>query len=230
MNVGAVKTDRARILPLRALFLEEIDAQVRYDACHGRGWTDSYLLTADEAAVGYGAIKGLNEVADRDTVFEFYVSPPWRRHAGALFRALLDASGARHVECQSNDRLLAGMLFEFAQNVRSDVVLFEAHAVTDLAFPGGLVRARRESDRIFDHTVEPVGDCVLEVQGEIVATGGFFLHYNPPFADLYMEVSEPHRRRGAAATSCRRSSGAATSPAGFPRPAAASITWARAPR
>jgi hypothetical protein len=37
-------------------------------------------------------------------------------------------------------------------------------------------RARRNGDRIFEHAVEPAGDYVLELHGEIVATGGFLLH------------------------------------------------------
>jgi GNAT superfamily N-acetyltransferase len=43
---------------------------------------------------------------------------------------------------------------------------------------------------------EPIGDYVLELDNEIVATGGFLLHYNMPFADLYMEVREDCRRKG----------------------------------
>jgi RimJ/RimL family protein N-acetyltransferase len=88
---------------------------------------------------------------ERDTVFEFYVVPPFRRHASALFAALLAASRVARVECQSNDLLLSSLLFEFARDVNAD---------------------------------------------EVVGTGGFLLHYNPPFADVYMEVAAPHRRRG----------------------------------
>ena len=51
---------------------------------------------------------------------------------------------------------------------------------------------------MFAHEAEPVGDFVLERRGEVVATGGFLLHYNEPFADLYMEVVRAHRRQGAA--------------------------------
>src|SRR6202012_6249815 len=50
--------------------------------------------------------------------------------------------------------------------------------------------------RLFDHQREPEGDFVLDRQGDLVATGGFMLHYNPPFADLYMEVNETCRRQG----------------------------------
>jgi GNAT superfamily N-acetyltransferase len=195
MKLNVVKTDLVRIQPLRALFLQETNFQVRYNACHERGWTDSYLLTRGDVEIGYGSIKG-QERADRDTVFEFYVIPPFRRHARLLFGELLSASGAERIECQSNDLLLSAMLFEFAHNIHADVVLFEDHAATDHVCPGGVFRSRRDDDRIFEHSVEPVGDYVLELQGEVVATGGFLLHYNRPFADLYMEVEKHHRRKG----------------------------------
>lgn len=192
-----LRTELARILPLRALYLQEMNCQVRYHACHERGWTDSYVLLLDGQTVGYGAIKGL-ELADRDTVFEIYVLPPFRRYTRALFDALLTATGARNIECQSNDRLLSPLLHEFADAIRADVVLFEAGAPTGHGLADAIVRARREDDAVFGHEVEPVGDYVLERRGEIVATGGFLLHYNPPFADVYMEVAPAHRRQGVA--------------------------------
>ena len=49
---------------------------------------------------------------------------------------------------------------------------------------------------MFEHKAEPVGDYVIELNNEVVATGGFLLHYNMPFADLYMEVKKEHRRKG----------------------------------
>lgn len=195
MTISAVRSKLRDIQALRALFLQETNCQIRYDACHERGWTDSYLLTADGAPIGYGAIKG-QETPDRDTVFEFYVTPQFRRRSSDAFRALLAASGATFIECQSNAALLFAMQCEFAQDINSDVVLFEDHAATDLVIPDAVVRRRRKDDRVFPHGVEPAGDYVLTLSGDIVATGGFLLHYNPPFADLYMEVREDRRRQG----------------------------------
>ena len=55
---------------------------------------------------------------------------------------------------------------------------------------------RRDEDQIFEHKMEPEGEYVLEMNNEIVATGGFLTHYNKPFADLYMEVKKDQRRKG----------------------------------
>jgi len=195
--ISIQKTELGKILPLRALFLQEANHQIRYNACHERGWSDSYLCAIDGLSAGYGSVKG-REIPDRDTVFEFFVLPPFRSLARDLFRELLAAARAQFIECQSNDPLLSAMLFDFARNIAADTVLFEDHCVTNLTIPGAVVRRKRENDSIFAHGVEPVGEYVLEMIGEIVATGGFALHYNHPFADLYMEVREDWRRRGVA--------------------------------
>ena len=187
MTAHAVNAKLQDIQSFRALFLQETNCQIRYDACHGRGWTDSYLLKIDDVAVGYGSIKG-RQRADRDTIFEFHVIRPFRKWSSLLFTELLATSGAAYIECQSNDMLLSSMLNEFARDIRADVVLFEDHVVTEHRIADAVVRLKRDDDRIFEHAGEPVGDYVLQVGGEIVATGGFMLHYNMPFADLYMEV------------------------------------------
>lgn len=149
----------------------------------------------DGVEIGYGSIKG-QELADRDTIFEFYVSQPFRKHASLAFSEFIAASGAQFIECQSNDLLLSAMLYEFSHNISADAVLFKDHAVTEHKIPEVVFRARRADDSIFEHKIEPVGDYVLEIAGEVVATGGFALHYNMPFADLYMEVNAEFRRRG----------------------------------
>lgn len=197
MIARAERAELGTILPLRALFLQEANCQIRYNAYHELGWTDSYLLTVDEAVAGYGSIKG-REIADRDTVFEFFVVPPFRKHSILLFSHLLAAAQPQWIECQSNDPLLPSMLFQFAHNISADTVLFEDHCVTDLSVPGTAVRPRLPADRVFAHRVEPVGDYVADLDGEVVATGGYFLHYNHPFADLYMEAREDCRGRGIA--------------------------------
>ena len=88
------------------------------------------------------------------------------------------------------------MIYEFSQNINSDVILFKDDIVTEHSIPNIIFRQKKEADSVFEHKIEPIGDYVLELNKEIVATGGFMLHYNKPFADLYMEVSEDYRRQG----------------------------------
>jgi GNAT superfamily N-acetyltransferase len=195
MACTALKVELKDIDFLRALFLQETNFQIRYNASHERGSTDSYLLIVNDLKVGYCSTRG-QKSKDRDTVFEYFVVPPFRKMASEFFDRLLAASGAEYIECQSNDLLLSSMLYEFSPAISANVVLFEDHAVTDYVLPGALFRSKRSDDQVFEHKTEPVGDYVVERNGEVVATGGFLLHYNKPFADLYMEVREDCRRRG----------------------------------
>jgi|SRR5579863_3344726 len=195
MELTIEKVHLREILPLRMHFLEEANCQIRYNACHERGWSDSYLISLSGRAIGYGSIKG-REIPDRDTVFEFFLAPEFRKDAGEIFRSLLMAARPKFIECQSNLPVLPLLIDDFAHGIHADVVLFADDHVTDLAVPGAAARVRRENDRIFSHAAEPVGSHVIELNGEVVATGGFLTHYNPPFADLYMEVHPEFRRRG----------------------------------
>lgn len=91
------------------------------------------------------------------------------------------------------------MLADFATEIEAENVLFADAETTSLVRPEvASCRRMRQTDElpVFEHQVEPVGEWVIEVEGEIVATGGFLTHYNPPCADLFMEVRESHRRLG----------------------------------
>ncbi|MBS1528692.1 MAG: GNAT family N-acetyltransferase [Bacteroidetes bacterium] len=196
MSFRVTKVKLDEILPLRALFLQENNFQVRYNACHERGWSDSYLIRSVDTAIGYGSVKGKEDLSQRDAIFEFYLLPAWRSRSSEIFRQLIKTSKATFIECQSNSVLITSMLYEFAMKISSDVMLFEDGPVTTLDLPGALFREWHEGDNVFKHNSEPEGSHVLEVDGEVVATGGFLLHYNKPFADLYMEVREDQRRKG----------------------------------
>ena len=196
MRPSALRASPTDVLPWRALFLHELHAQCRYDACHRRGWADAWLLHLDDRPVGYAAVKGLDALTARDALFEWYVAPPCRDHVIPLATALVAASSVTAVECQTNDPCLFPVAQALAPARRPTTVLFEAP---------GTPQPRRSTDRhlrlrgddpSFPHTFEPVGDHVLDIDGDIVGTGGWLTHYNPPFADIYMEVAPAHRRKG----------------------------------
>jgi len=196
MSAKAIKTRLEEILPFRNLFLQENNFQIRYNACHERGWTDSYIITYNDSKIGYGSIKGNKNPGDRDTIFEFYLIPSCRNLSSLAFAGLLHSSGASFIECQSNDLLLTSLLYQYGQSINSNVILFEDHIVSSLDIGNIIFRKRRDDDIVFEHKSEPVGDYILELNKEVAATGGFLLHYNMPFADLYLEVQEAYRRKG----------------------------------
>ena len=196
MKLNLIKCKLDEILPLRNLFLQENNFQIRYNARHERGWSDSYLITLNNNNIGYGSIAGNENIEDRDSIFEFYMIPSYRNLAQSAFSELIHTSNAPFITCQSNDLLLSSLLFQFGQNINADTVLLEEHFESCLYIYNAIFRKRDDKDIVFVHKVEPVGNYVVEFNGEIVATGGFLTHYNMPFADLYMEVREDHRRKG----------------------------------
>jgi hypothetical protein len=196
MTLDVIKSDLKEILYLRNLFLQENNFQIRYNAFHERCWTDSYFIIYNKERVGYGSIKGNRNINDRDTVFEFYLTPSFRNLASIAFLELLKSTKANFIECQSNDVLLTSLLFQYAQSINSNVILFENSFTSNIKIDTTIFRKRNDNDIVFEHTSEPVGDYVLEVNKQVIATGGFLLHYNKPFADLYMEVERTHRQKG----------------------------------
>ncbi|MCC6815203.1 MAG: N-acetyltransferase [Saprospiraceae bacterium] len=196
MTLEIIKSELKEILHLRNLFLQETNFQIRYDACHVRGWTDSYLIVHNNKKIGYGSVKGYENINDRDTVFEFYLIPAFRKLSATIFFDLLKSAKANFIEVQSNDLLLTSLLYQFGQNINSNVILFEDSFTSAITMNAAVFRRRNDNDTVFEHTSEPVGDYVLEVDKQVLATGGFLLHYNIPFADLYIEVERTHRKKG----------------------------------
>jgi GNAT superfamily N-acetyltransferase len=176
----------------RDLYRLELACQIVHDSHHKRGFLKSFWIHTERMVAGYGSTNA------EGTIKEFYVLPDWRTHSAELFKALLTGTQATAIEAQSNDPLLMPMLERFATGITSDTILFADDVETNLTAPGAVVRRLRwyEKRAVFPHTVEPVGDWGLRYNGEVVATGGFFLHYNRPYADIYMEVALPFRRRG----------------------------------
>jgi GNAT superfamily N-acetyltransferase len=134
----------------------------------------------------------------KDVLKEIFLHREDRAAAERVFRALVEASGATRIEAQTNDRLLTQLLLSNVETVERDRILFEDVVTTKHSVPGAAFRSITESDRegVFAHDSMPVGDWVVELGGEVVATGGLMLHYNPPFSDIYMTVARPFRRGG----------------------------------
>ena len=195
MNIEVFPTAVEDITALRELYRQEMNCQIVHDSFPRRGFSDPYLLRAGGHLAGYGLVANRH---DPDTVDEFYTLPAYRAAALPLFRQLLEVSRATQIRAQTNDRLMLLMLYDCAADIASDTVLFEDAVTTHLSCPAGILRPVDGGDRerIFAHQAEPVGDWMIESEGAVVATGGALSHYNPPYADIFMEVHEPHRRRG----------------------------------
>ena len=195
MKIQVDRVERTEIEVMRELNRHELRCQIVHDSFLTRGLADPYVIHVDGRVGGYGAIANKY---DKGRLVEFYTLPEFRDIALPLFRELLGASGATHIEAQTNCPLMLLMLFDCATSISPEKVLFGDAFVSHLSCPGGVVRRYTSEDEasIFQHQVEQVGDWLVEVNGAVVASGGFLTHYNPPYGDIYMEVAETARRQG----------------------------------
>lgn len=187
MEFRVTPAEVAAILPWRELYRKEMSCQIVHDSLHGReGWTEPYLLEIDGEPSGYGSIAVGGPWAGTRTIFEFYVAEKQRSGFFEAFEALIRACDADAIETQTNDVILTAMLHTWAHDVLSEKIIFEDSLKTAYRAPGAVLRKR-----------EPEGDwMLLEVGGEMAATGGILHHYNRPYGDIWMEVAESFRMQG----------------------------------
>ena len=191
MEFSVHKCTLDEIKSFRILFLHENHFQFVYDKCHYYGWADTYMVLVDGVKIGYGAVWGKAKREDRDAIMEFFVLKTFRHLSDTLFQQFILVSGAIFIECQSNDLLLSEMLYRYAENIHAEAVLFEDHHQTNFTIPGVILQRTQPGDNPND-----VGGYFLQQDDETVATGGFMLNYNMPYADIYMDVNENFRRKG----------------------------------
>jgi GNAT superfamily N-acetyltransferase len=196
MPLAVARVSTAEIADLLAQNLAEANRQIVQYARFRRGWTDNWLISLDGVPIGYGATTGDLDELPRDRLFQFFLLAAHRHLALPAFEAVARASGARTVGCQTNDPLLYEMYGHYADPAEVYALLFAAGPPASHALASATFRKRREDDVAFEHTDEPLGDYVVEIGGRIVGTGGWLTHYNPPYADIYMEVAPDMRRRG----------------------------------
>jgi GNAT superfamily N-acetyltransferase len=185
------------LLALRDQYRAAVRAQIVHDSWHRRGLTTLFRIQDGVHEIGYAAL-GAHPGEPHDTLKEFYLVPDARPRAMPLFEAVVAATQARWLEAQTNDPFLVPLLDRFAPNHSAHTYLFAEGTQSSLPARGARLRGVTPDDHatVFPHTTEPVGDWGLEFEGALVATGGLFFHYNPPYGDVYMEVAPAYRRRG----------------------------------
>lgn len=189
----------AETLPWRARQRLEANHQIVHDSLYRReGWTRSFLLLEADVVAGFASIAVGGPWKDKPTVYEFYLLPEFRMRAFAHFEAALVASGARFLEVQTSDALLAVMLHTYGKNVVSEKIVFRDHTATAQALKGAVLRPLTPRDELLAAVEKRQGggEWALEFEGVPVGKGGLLFHYNRPFGDVYMEIDAAQRRRG----------------------------------
>jgi GNAT superfamily N-acetyltransferase len=197
VEVSAVETRLEHIRNWRDMYRLEMSCQIVHDSIHDRpGWTREYCVGLAGTPVGYGSVAVDGPWVGKPTVYEFYVVPNHRLCMFDLFHALLSASRAVSIEVQSNDTLATVMLHTFARDVTSESILFHDKQLTSYRPAGATFREPTASEAPEVHAEDRKWRGVIDVAGQVAATGGILFHYNRPFGDIYMDVAEPFRRRG----------------------------------
>ncbi len=199
MRFEAVPCSPDTVLALRERYCAEMRCQIIFYQVHARpGWTETFALHADGVLAGFGTKALGGPWRERPTIIEFYVSPEQQPHVFRLFEELLAVTAVRHIETQSNRALLAHMLLAWSGNVVSESILFEDKFTTDLSAHGAMVRQVTPEAEI-RATMEQRsggGDWQLVLNGSTVGQGGILFHYNRPYGDIHMEITEQFRQRG----------------------------------
>jgi GNAT superfamily N-acetyltransferase len=195
----AVPCSPDAVLALRERYCLEMQCQLMFYQIHARvGWTEMFSLHANGERVGFGTKAIGGPWRERPTIIEFYVSPEYRARVFRLFEVLLVATGARYIETQSNGALLAHMLLAWSRDVVSESILFEDRFTTDL--PANEAAVRQVTPEAEIHTAmerrSGGGEWQLVVDGTTVGEGGILFHYNRPYGDIHMEITEQFRRSG----------------------------------
>ncbi len=199
MPISTARASNLETLPWRVRYRAEATGQIVHDSLHTRaGWTQSHLLLVDGRVAGFGSIAMGGPWENKPTVFEFYISPEARGRAFDLFEAFVAASGARFFEIQTSDNLLDVMLHTYGSALASESIVFRDSLPTILTVEGVSMQrmtSERESKACFQ---ERAGKSDWEVQlySEVVGSGSLLFHYNYPYCDIAMDISEAHRRRG----------------------------------
>ncbi len=190
---GGMKEFRARrarlpdIADLRELYRSEAGCQIVHDSILGRGLADPYVLEVDGEITGYAGVWNKHFPG---RIMEIFTIPEYREVRPELVRALGEESGAKELEVQTNILDGRSLIERCASTVWVEKLLFGEGDEPNLERRSLLFRRRQGTD------TGPEGPWIVEEKGELLGAGGLLTHYNPPYADLYMEVVNSARRRG----------------------------------
>ena len=184
---------------MRTLNREEMNCQIVHDLIHLRpGWTLTYCLDANDKRVGFASVAIAGPWRDRPALLEFYVLPEDRGQTFVIFEKLLAAVRPQYFEVQSNNLPFFIMAHTYGRDIVSERIVFRDGQTTAISGQGAKLLKTTSEDEARQCMEQRSGGCnwTLELDGAAIGNGGLLFHYNPPYADLHMEINENYRRRG----------------------------------
>ena len=137
MDIAVQAADYSDIESMREGFREEADCQIVTDSILRRGLADPYLILVDGHTAGYGGVWNEHYPG---RVMEFHTTPNTRLYAQSMFKELLAVSGATHIEAQTNLPLILNALYDFAEKIVEEKILFQDAFTSELSFPETVFR------------------------------------------------------------------------------------------
>jgi GNAT superfamily N-acetyltransferase len=186
-EIRVYRTSTSDVYSLREKYRSVAWCQIVRDSILPRGLADPYLLEVEGEKAGYA---GVWNRYHRHRIMEFFALPEFLAMAPELLRVLAEHTGARELEVQTNVLAGRGLLERCSSSLWTEKLLFEEGSETELTSPGLVFRERNEDDH------GPDGPWVVDDEGKLRGAGGWLTHYNPPYADLYLEVIESARGQG----------------------------------
>ncbi len=187
------------VLALRTRQREMAGCQIVHDSIHRReGWTRTFLIEVAGNPVGFAEVAIAGPWTGKPTVFEFHLLAEFECRVFELFERFLQVTGVRFFEAQTNCGPLGVLAHTYGHGITSERILFRDGVTTTLPANGAVLRPLTGDSEI-QTAIERRrggGEWRLEVDGVEVGKGGILFHYNRPYGDLYMDVTEPFRRRG----------------------------------
>jgi GNAT superfamily N-acetyltransferase len=187
MGIRVEKTGVPEIAGLRELLRAEARCQIVRDSILGRGLADPYVIRDGDAVVGYAGVWN-DHFPNR--LMEFFLVDDARHAASEYFLAAVRNSGAAAAEAQTNLMLQHRLIREHVGSPVVENILFGDDTQSRIDRPDLVFRAREPDDS------GPEGEWIVERGDEVVGAGGLLHHYNPPFADLFLEVIPTARSGG----------------------------------
>lgn len=187
------------VLALRTRQREMAGCQIVHDSIHRReGWTRTYLIEVAGNPVGFAEVAIAGPWTGKPTVFEFHLLPEFECRVFELFERFLRVTGVRFFEAQTNCGPLGVLAHTYGLGITSERILFRSGMTTTLRANGAVLMPLTDDAEIQTalERRRGGGEWRLEVDGVEVGKGGILFHYNRPYGDIHMDVSEPYRRRG----------------------------------
>ncbi|MFN3728323.1 MAG: GNAT family N-acetyltransferase [Fimbriimonadaceae bacterium] len=191
-TVRAERQTAAQIASSRQKLRDNVNVQLVRDSASHREGVENFAFIETDLMIGHAVVShGFFD----DRVIEFYLHPGFEGRALECLDALRRTTKVRELEAQTNLALPTWLVHASCPCVEPHNVLFGDTDRYELPLSDAVLRPALPED-VIPETEEPTGTYVLEVRGEIVGSGGYLTHYNPPFADVYMGIGTPFRGRG----------------------------------